>query len=327
MNFKNKLLIVFSFLLLLIPINALAYSKKIIPSGANIGIQVNSYGILIVGFYEVDDKFIGKDAGFELGDRIIAINSKEVTSIENMINTIQEENKTSLSVSFLRNNKEYDLTLNLVKDENDIYKTGLYVKDRISGIGTLTYIDPNSKIYGALGHEILEKTTMQKFEIKDGKIYSSDVIGIEKSERGTPGEKNARYYKDDILGTINKNEETGIFGIYQDEIDINEAVNIAYPDEIKTGKAVIKTVIDGTKIEQFEIKILKIDKKSEVKNLLFEITDQKLLEKTNGVIQGMSGSPILQDNKLIGAVTHVIVNDSKKGYGIFITTMLEEGEK
>ncbi len=326
MNFKNKLLSIFSFLLLIMPLNAFAYSKEVIPGGDNIGIELHSKGVLIVGFYKVDEHFIGKDAGFEIGDRIIKINNQEVHSISEMVDAIQEKSSSALEVTFIRANKEYKLNLTVHLDENNIYKTGLYVKDKINGIGTLTYIDPNTKIYGALGHEILEKTSMQKFEIQDGKIVKSEVTGIDKSERGTPGEKNARYYSDQILGTIHENEQSGIFGTYQGSLENKETVKVASIDEIKTGKAIIRTVIDGTNVKEFTINILRIDKKSETKNILFEITDSRLLEETGGVVQGMSGSPILQDNKLIGAVTHVIVNDSKKGYGIFITTMLEEGE-
>ncbi len=324
MNFKNKLLTFFFFLLIL-PINALAYSEYVIPGGENIGISIQSDGVLIVGFYPVNHVYIGKEAGFEIGDRVTMINGVKVDTIEQMIKEINKTDKTNVKIGFVRNGKNEELTLSL-KEEEQTFKTGLYVKDQITGIGTLTYIDPNTKIYGALGHEIIEKSTLQRFEIKDGKIFKSEVTGIVKSERGTPGEKNARFYSNETYGNIKENESSGIFGTYHSTLPSKELVKIANPKEIKTGDAIIQTVLEDNTIEQFHINILKIDQKSDVKNILFEITDQALLEKTGGVVQGMSGSPILQDNKLIGAVTHVIVNDSKKGYGIFITTMLEEGE-
>lgn len=201
------------------------------------------------------------------------------------------------------------------------------VIDQISGIGTLTYIDPTTNIFGALGHEIIEKSTMKKVEIKDGEIFKSTITGISPSRNGTPGEKNAKFYNEEIYGTINKNTETGIFGKYEDELQNNNIMEVENPNNIKTGKAVIRTVIKNDTIEEFDINIIEINKKSNVKNILFEITDKELLDKTGGVVAGMSGSPIVQNNKLIGAVTHVIVNDSTKGYGIFITTMLKEGEK
>lgn len=328
MNFKNKLLSCFLILLLISPLNVFAYSDYVIPGGENIGIQINSKGILIVGFYEVNNSYIGKDAGFEIGDKITAINNRDVQNISEMVDAInQDGDKTTVSISFFRNNQEHSLDLTLTKDENNVYKTGLYVKDQINGIGTLTYIDQNSKIYGALGHEITEKTTAEKFEIKDGKIFKASITGIEKSTNGSPGEKNARFYKDEVYGTITENEKSGIFGTYTDTLPEKELVKVASKDEVKLGEATIQTVLKDNIVESFKINIIKIDQKSDIKNILFEITDPKLLEETGGVVQGMSGSPILQDNKLIGAVTHVIINDSKKGYGIFITTMLEEGEQ
>lgn len=329
MNFKKKLLIT-SFLLLtiLFPNSVLAYSNYIIPGGNNIGIKINSKNVMIVGFYKVNDTYIGEDAGLKIGDLITKINNINVSNIDEMINTINElPNKEKINITFIRNNKTLTTELQLIKDENNIYKTGLYVKDQISGIGTLTYIDPTTNIFGALGHEIIEKSTMKKVEIKDGEIFKSTITGISPSRNGTPGEKNAKFYNEEIYGTINKNTETGIFGKYEDELQNNNIMEVENPNNIKTGKAVIRTVIKNDTIEEFDINIIEINKKSNVKNILFEITDKELLDKTGGVVAGMSGSPIVQNNKLIGAVTHVIVNDSTKGYGIFITTMLKEGEK
>lgn len=328
MNFKNKLLTLFLTLMFFLPLNVFAYSEYVIPGGETVGIQINSKGVLIVGFYEVNNQYIAKDAGFEIGDKILSINDKEIGTINEMINVINKtDNKETITIGFLREEKEQTLDLPLTKDENNVYKTGLYVKDQINGIGTLTYIDPNTKIYGCLGHEITEKTTAKKFEMKDGKIFKAEITGIEKSTNGFPGEKNARFYKDEVYGSITENEQSGIFGQYTDVLPNKEPLKVATKDEIKLGEAQIQTVLDNDTVETFAINIIKIDKKNDVKNILFEITDQNLLERTGGVVQGMSGSPILQDNKLIGAVTHVIVNDSTKGYGIFITTMLEEGER
>ena len=215
----------------------------------------------------------------------------------------------------------------LQEDENKVLKTGLYVKDQINGIGTLTYIDPETKRFGALGHEIIETATAQKFEIKDGKIFNATVSNIEKSRNGTAGEKNATYDKTTTAGEIDNNDITGIYGTYQEEIANMETMEVGTKEEIKEGPATIKTVIEENKTEEFNINIIGIDTTSKTKNILFEITDDDLLNKTGGVVQGMSGSPIIQNDKIIGAVNYVIVNDTKKGYGIFITTMLEEGDK
>ena len=326
MNFKNKLQHIFLLLLLFImPLNVFAYSNEVIVGGHTVGIEVNSKGVLVVGLYKVKDAYIAKDAGFEIGDKIIKLNGKEVNSISSMIKIINETTNDTVEFTISRNNEEKNISLTLV-EENGIAKTGIYVKDSITGIGTLTYIDPNTKIFGALGHEIDEKTTATKFEISGGVIFGANVIGIEKSTNGKAGEKNARYDKTKVFGTITGNEISGIFGSYTSNIDTNNLIEVAKPNEVKQGKAKIRTVIKEDKIEEFEIEIINIDKNNDTKNLLFEITDQNLLEKTGGIVQGMSGSPIIQDNKLIGAVTHVIVNDTTKGYGIFITTMLEEGE-
>ncbi len=314
-----KILLLF---LLIIPINVFAYSKYVIPGGETIGIEVNSKGILVVDFYKVNKKFIAKEAGFEAGDRIIQVNNQEVNTINEMLNIIRNTNKKNIKFTIERNYTNLELNLPLTK-ENNIIKTGLYVKDKINGIGTITYIDPTTKIYGSLGHEIVESKTLSKFEIKDGNIYEASVENIIKSKRGVAGEKNAITNKNNLYGTVKENEITGIYGTYTKEIN-KDLIEIS--NTITTGEAYIKTVIKDDIVEDFKINILQIDNKSKTKNILFEITDKKLLNETGGIIQGMSGSPIIQNNKLVGAVNYVIVNDTTKGYGIFITTMLEEGD-
>lgn len=332
MNFlkKIKLQIILPLLILFImPKDIYAYSKYIIPGGETIGIEVNSKGVLVVGFYEVESRYIGKDAGFEIGDTITKINDTEVSTIEEMVNVVNKEadGDNQLDVTIIRDDKSSNLTLDMVCDSSDVCKTGLYVKDEITGIGTLTYIDPKTTIFGALGHEITERTTGEKFEIKDGKIFKATVTDNTKSESGSPGEKNATYDESVTYGSINANEESGIFGEYTDEILDDATLEVGDKDDVSKGEATIRTVINGNDVKEYTINILNINKDSDIKNILFEITDEELLNETGGVIQGMSGSPIIQNNKIVGAVTHVIVSDTKKGYGIFITTMLEEGDK
>lgn len=327
---KLKLQIIFPLLILFImPTNIYAYSKYVIPGGETIGIEVNSKGVLVVGFYEVDSKYIGKDAGFLVGDTITKINGTEVSDINEMVNAVnsEAEKDNQLDVTIIRDNKSSDLTLDMICDSENVCKTGLYVKDEITGIGTLTYIDPKTTIFGALGHEITERTTGERFEIKDGKIFKATVTNNTKSENGSPGEKNAIYDEGVTYGSISSNEESGIFGEYTDELLETKALEVGTKDDVKKGEATIRTVINGNEVKEYTINILNVNKDSSIKNILFEITDEELLNETGGVIQGMSGSPIIQNEKLVGAVTHVIVNDAKKGYGIFITTMLEEGDK
>lgn len=322
---KTAIVLLLSFCI--IPINALAYSDRIIVGGENIGITLNAEGILVVGVYGVDGHSPASDAGLKTGDMITAINNNEVESIEDMAEKINEARSDSVTVGYLRNNKETETTLKLYKDENDVYKTGLYVKDSVTGIGTLTFIDPETKLFGALGHEIAEQTTGKLLEIKDGKIFNSEVTGVVPSSDGNPGEKKAEYDATKTTGDVSENTTQGIFGNYTSELPNKDTYKVAKPSEIKTGEAKILTVLDGTEIKEYTINITKINAKDQKnKNFVFEITDEELLNKTNGIIQGMSGSPIIQGDYIIGAVTHVVVDNPHKGYGIFITNMLEEAE-
>ena len=323
---KNKLLIFILLLLFSIPTNVLAYSKEIIVGGQNIGIEVKSKGVLIVGFYNVDGISPGEKANLKVGDIITKIDDTDILKISDLSNVVKG-NITNIKITYIRNNNTNTTNLELIKDNNNTFKTGLYVKDSIVGIGTLTFIDPNTLKFGALGHEIAEKTTGKKFEITDGTIFKSVITGIDKSERNSPGEKNAKYYSDDIYGTINSNTIKGIFGNYTKAINKDNLIKVAEPNEIELGNAKIRTVITGTTIEEFDININKIFIDSNTKNILFEITDKSLLSKTNGVVQGMSGSPIIQNNKIIGAVNYVLIDNPHKGYGIFITNMLKEADK
>lgn len=313
--------------LFIIPINVFAYSDKIIVGGQNIGISLNSKGVLIVGTYEVNGTSPAKEAGLKTGDIIEKINGNQISNIEQMATEINKVKEEKITLTYIRNNKEKNTTLNLYKDENNIYKTGLYVKDSITGIGTLTFIDPNTKIFGALGHEIQEQTTRKIFEIEDGTIFSSEVTDVVPSSDGSPGEKRAEYDKKDITGEVKENTTQGIFGEYTAEITGGKTYNVAEPNEIKKGNAKILTVLNGTEVKEYEINITQINsEKQKNKNFIFEITDKELLSKTNGIIQGMSGSPIIQGDNIIGAVTHVVIDNPHKGYGIFITNMLEEAE-
>lgn len=325
-KFKKSIFLLLLFLFI-IPINVFAYSDKIIVGGQNIGISLNSKGVLIVGTYEVNGTSPAKEAGLKTGDIIEKINGNQISNIEQMATEINKVKEEKISLTYIRNSKEKNTTLNLYKDENNIYKTGLYVKDSITGIGTLTFIDPNTKIFGALGHEIQEQATGKIFEIKGGTIFSSEVTDVVPSSDGSPGAKIAEYDKEDITGEVKENTTQGIFGEYTAEITGGKTYNVAEPNEIKKGNAKILTVLNGTKVKEFEINITQINsEKQKNKNFVFEITDKDLLSKTNGIIQGMSGSPIIQGDNIIGAVTHVVIDNPHKGYGIFITNMLEEAE-
>ena len=323
MFFKKTFIIILTSFIM--PISILAYSEYIIAGGENVGIEINWEGVMVVGLYEIDGKYKASEAGIKVGDLITTINNQKVATIDDMTNIISASTD-KIEIGFIRDNKLDHTILELTKDENNVYKTGLYVKDQIKGIGTLTYIDPNTKLFGALGHEIIEKTTGKILEVKDGKLYNSEVTNIEPSSDGNPGEKNA-VFKETTIGKIKENTNKGIFGTYEKEIPEKKLYKVAHSFEINIGEAKILTVLNKEEIKEYNINILKIsDSKEKTKNLLFEITDKELLEKTGGIIQGMSGSPIIQNDKIIGAVTHVVVDNPEKGYGIFITNMLEEAE-
>ena len=324
MFFKKIKLIFISIMLLTMPINALAFSDYIYASGKSIGINIKLKGIMVVGLYEVNGVSPGVIAKINLGDRIIKVNNNEVNSIKEMSDAISKSNnKDSVEITYLRNNKEYKTNLELIND-NGIYKTGLYVKDTISGVGTLTYIDPGTMMYGALGHEIIDKNTKTIVDIDDGKIFKSSVTGITKSTNGNPGSKNALYYNDVVYGNINKNTHSGIFGNFSANTDNLKLYKVSNP---VLGDAKILTVIDSDTIKEYSINITKINEFKETKNILFDITDTELLNKTGGIVQGMSGSPIIQGDNIVGSVTHVVVDNPEKGYGIYITNMLTEAEK
>ena len=323
---KTMLFLLLTYFIL--PINVLAYAKELIVGGNNIGITIQTDGILIVGTYSVRGKDLALDAGLKAGDQIKKVDGIKVSSIDDMASIFTKSQDYEVDITYLRNNISKNTKLKLVK-ENDIYKTGLYVKDQVSGIGTLTFINPKDNTYGALGHEINDSNTGTMLEIKDGKIYSSTVTSIEKSSDGTPGSKNATLDTKKIQGDVLKNTEGGIFGTYTGKIPDEEKMAVATSDEVKTGQAFIKTVVNKNIVKKYEINIIKVKKDSEnkIKSILFEVTDDELLKQTGGIVQGMSGSPIIQNDKIVGAVTSVVVNHPTRGYGILIEDMLEEASK
>ena len=324
-KFKNQTLI-FLLTLFIIPQSILAYSDKIIASGETVGIKLNTNGILIVGSYDINGHNSLMESGLKSGDVISQINNDKVHTVEEMVDIISNCRCKNLNISYIRENKTSKTTLPLY-EENGVLKTGLYVKDSISGVGTLTFIDPETKYFGVLGHEIVDSTTGEIIDIKDGTIFDSKITGITRSNEGKPGEKNAILYSDKVDGEVYENTNKGIFGKYTSKINTSKLYKVAQIEDIKIDNAKILTVLEGQDVEEFSIKITSVNKtKDKLKNIQFEITDKTLLDKTNGIVQGMSGSPIIQGDYIIGAVTHVVVNDPHKGYGILITNMLEEAE-
>lgn len=312
-------------LILLIPINVYAYSNKIIPGGKTIGIEVKNDGVIIIGFYKINNKFNKND--LKTGDTITKVNNTVVNTVDELVTAIEDNViDKKVNLTFRRRKKIHQTEFNLILI-NDVYKTGIYVKDSVTGIGTLSYIDPVTKIYGALGHEITESNTGNLIEVKTGNIFKNEITRIDRSGVGSAGTKNAKFYSDTIFGTVIKNTNKGIYGIYTADINDYETIEVGTPETLKLGKASIYTVLNNEEIKAYDIYINNIDNGREVKNIYFNITSEELIAKAGGIIQGMSGSPIIQNNKIYGAVTHVILDNPTTGYGIFITTMLKEGER
>lgn len=309
--------------LLLLPISVFAYPKTLLPGGENIGINIQTNGVIVAGIYEVNNEYPASKAGMKPGDIIVSVSNQKISNIDEMVELINQNQTDSIEIEYVRNDKTYQTVLEL-KNESGVIKTGLYVKDSIMGIGTLSFIDPKTKSFGALGHEIVEKNTGLLLEVKNGSIFSSSVTRIDRSSEGTPGSKNALFYQDDVKGTISKNTHSGIFGTYTEELPNKKEYKVAMPADIKLGEAKMLTVVSEEEVNEYAINILKLNESSDNKNILFEITDSELLEQTGGVVQGMSGSTIIQGDYIIGAVNYVLVDDPKKGYGIFITNMLDE---
>ncbi len=323
-NYKS--IILFFLTILLFPLQVFAYSNKVIIGGESVGIHIETPGVMVIGFYPVNGEYLKGTPEIQIGDLIVKVNQTNISSINDLTSVIEKEMiNNEIEVIVNRNHEEKKIKMTLEKVDG-IYKTGLYVKDSITGIGTLTYIDPGTKVYGALGHEIIESTTSEIVEVRTGKIFESTITSINKSSTGVAGAKNANFNYKNIYGNILANGSHGIYGIYEANLD-DKVMEIAKPEEIKIGTASIYTVLSGQEKKEYEIEITSIKEYSDIKNITFEITDKDLIEKTGGVVQGMSGSPIVQNNKLIGAVTHVIVDNPLTGYGIFITTMLETGDK
>lgn len=318
-----KKFIVFLCLSLFCPLSVFAYSDEVILGGSTIGINILS-DVMVIGFYKIDGKYHKSD--LVEGDIITKVEDEEIHTISDLSKALEKYvDQEEITITYLRSNKENTTELSLYL-EDGMYKTGLYVKDGVTGIGTLTFIDPATNTYGALGHEVLESTTSKIVEVRTGSIFENSITSIDSSTNGSPGSKNAKFYYNHIYGDIDKNTQFGIYGTYTGEYDEASLIEVADSSEVKVGPAVIYTVLEDEKVEKFEIEITKINENSEIKNISFEITDETLLDKTGGVVQGMSGSPIVQNGKLIGAVTHVVTDNVTTGYGLFITTMLEESE-
>ncbi|WP_223066553.1 SpoIVB peptidase [Paenibacillus caui] len=310
---------------------------KVIPGGQTIGVKVKSDGILVVGHHQITSAHgkvsPGEEAGIKLGDLITHLNGTKLKDAKEVTGIVEKagRSKKPIDVVYKRGNEVRTTKLTPGYDEKDkLWRLGLYIRDSAAGVGTLTFYAPQQGVYGALGHVITDMNTQTPIVVGSGQVVQSSVTSISKSENGEPGEKRAIFVKEGKqLGTIERNTNFGIFGKMNRNPDhslYGEPVPVAFAEEVKEGPAEILTVVNGQQVERFKVEVVHVTKQNTpaTKGLVIRITDPKLINKTGGIVQGMSGSPIMQNGKLIGAVTHVFVNDPKSGYGCFIEWMLRD---
>lgn len=312
---------------------------KVYPGGQTIGVKVKSSGVLVVGHHVIQESkerkvSPGETAGIRLGDRITHMNGKPLDSLAKVAQAVDEAGKSKKPINITLCRGEQTISTKLIPayDPDDkAWRLGLYIRDSAAGVGTLTFYAPDQDgVYGALGHVITDMNTQTPIVVGSGEIVQSNVTSIAKSQSGEPGEKRAHFLKDHrILGNIERNTNFGIFGKMTGEPQYGlypKPIPVAFAHEVREGPAEILTVLEGQQIQRFRAEIVHISQqdKPATKGLVIRIVDPKLLEKTGGIVQGMSGSPIIQNGKLIGAVTHVFVNDPKSGYGCFIEWMLRD---
>ncbi|MBK5240752.1 SpoIVB peptidase [Clostridium sp.] len=317
-------------------------SKEIMiyPGGAPIGVKLNTKGVLVVALSDIEGvkgkiQSPAASAGIQIGDSIIKINDIEINSAEEVTRFVNREKNSELTLKILRKNNtdHFEVKVKPVTDSNDgKQKIGLWVRDSTAGVGTLTFYDDKTKKFAALGHPITDTDTGTILNVNNGVIISSNIVSIKKGTKGNPGELRGLFVDEDkIKGQIMKNTECGIFGNGNKSLinnKFNKPMKIGLKNEIKEGKAQIITTINGNEPELFDIEIQKLlnQDTSGSKSMIIKITDSRLLDKTGGIVQGMSGSPIIQNNKIIGAVTHVLINKPDIGYGIYIEWMLKDAD-
>ena len=319
-------IMIFSFL----PFNLFTQASNkekvyLVPLGNVIGIRLDTKGVLVIGIEESNSGF--KNKGLRVGDIIEEVESKKVNKAVEIEKILNDEKKNSVDVKILRNGGYIEKKINVEKDtKNEKYKMGVWVRDKIVGIGTLTYYNPENKKFAALGHGITDVDTGELIHVKKGNLYIPSSVDIKKGTCGVPGEIIGEF-NHDIIGSFEKNDLFGINGHIEvtKNLNICKPMEVAHYYEVKKGKAYLLFPDKNNIIKRYEVEIKKIYSQDnpESKSMLVEIVDPELLKYTGGIVQGMSGAPIIQDEKIIGAITHVFVNDPKKGYAIFIDWMIK----
>lgn len=306
--------------------------EEVYIGGCPIGLSVQTDGAVVISNSMVvpESAKIIKNQYFANGDIIKEINDKEVHSVDDLVKALELLQNDRVTIKYQSNNQNKEKNIDLIKDSNGRYKIGLWVKDNFSGVGTLTFVSKNgdNHKFGALGHPITNGNNENIIPVSEGEIYSCSLVDIAKGEKNNPGELRCVFVQKNKKGTFEKNTQVGIFGSIdnmEDLVDQNRTAFLGGRLSVKPGNAKIVSSISGI-LEEYEIEIIKASyqNKSADKSLVFRVKDKRLLDLTGGIVQGMSGSPIMQDGKIIGAVTHVFVSDPTMGFGVYSDWMLEQ---
>ncbi len=300
---------------------------SLVPCGQPFGIKLITDGVMVIELQKMNKQCPASECGIIIGDIITSINGKIVTTNEQISEIISKSKGEPCTVVYKRNNEEKKATLTPILYEGS-YKAGIWVRDSSAGIGTLTFYNPESGAFGGLGHPICDADTKIPLPLSEGTVGEVNITGCNKSSKGQPGQLLGEFASSEAVGKILSNNQSGVFGTLNTSPSKIEALDLGFRQEIKPGKAYIYTTIDTKEPQKYEIEIQKIDLSENAEHdMIIKITDKELLEKTGGIVQGMSGSPIIQDNKIVGAVTHVFVDDPQQGYAIFADSMYQESNK
>lgn len=331
-KWKQSLFGLAAAVLMLGGVQVTAFAGDLVPVGRAVGINVTIDGVMVAGVSEVETEQ-GKispagQAGVLPGDFIVRLGSEPVHCLKDFSDIAQTLDEHAVSVTVVRQDKQTQLTIHPVLNTEGRYQLGLWLRDGITGIGTITYYDPDTGAYGALGHGINDVDSGTLIPLSAGEIYDASIVGVVKGQPGTPGELNGVFEGNAACGQVECNTVYGIFGRYDGvPAGCGDALPCADCGQAQPGAATILSTINGDSVEEYAIQIDRVFRENGEERFLLSVTDDVLLKTTGGIVQGMSGSPILQDGKLIGAVTHVLTNDPTKGYGLGIQSMLEAAEQ
>ena len=298
-----------------------AEKQLLIPGGMTFGVQIRTKGVMVVGMTKTERRSPAEEAGIRVRDVILAIDGKEVCSAVEVTDAIRNSGGKPLTVTVIRGGKTESHTLNPERGQDGGYKAGIWIRDSTAGIGTVTFIDPENGNFGGLGHGVCDTDTGELMPLRTGTVTDVTIAGVKKGVKGVPGELKG-YLNAEEEGTLFSNTTVGVFGqLY--EVPDAVALPVADRNEVREGPAEIRCTLDGNGIVTYRVELSAVNRSGSTgKNFIITVTDPELIEKTGGIVQGMSGSPVIQIGNLVGAVTHVLVSDPQKGYGIFIDTML-----